>query len=82
VTTPRRCSCGGIDIGVGVMHEPDCELNDAGVIARLEQENEALRERVAALEAAIYAHRQGHVAAHAYVCRDDSALWRVIEVTP
>lgn len=32
----RKCSCGGIDIGVGVMHEPYCELNDAGHITILE----------------------------------------------
>jgi hypothetical protein len=26
----RKCTCGGIDIGVGVMHEPDCELRNDG----------------------------------------------------
>jgi len=34
----RKCSCGGIDIGVGVMHEPICELNDAGWIHKLEED--------------------------------------------
>jgi len=23
---PRECTCGGVDIGVGIMHEPSCGL--------------------------------------------------------
>lgn len=38
----RECSCGGIDIGVGVMHEPHCDLNDDGWIHTLEEKVEAL----------------------------------------
>ena len=33
--TSRECTCGGIDIGVGVVHEPNCGLDDIGIADRI-----------------------------------------------
>jgi hypothetical protein len=54
----RECSCGGHDIGVGIMHEPLCEINDAGQIAMLEQECDVRDARISALESQLKAARE------------------------
>jgi hypothetical protein len=45
MSNERKCSCGGIDFGVGVMHEPICELNDEGWIHKLEEDIKDLESR-------------------------------------
>lgn len=35
MTKTKECFCGGVDIGVGIMHEPGCPANvPGGVVAR------------------------------------------------